>query len=211
MDLNSFSGYYIKVQLVGKNKCYFLSPGMVNLFPIGYAARNKKQYGVPYKNYHHDELFKQLEEALLNSTTLSEDVFSSFQKEMLNDYDRLMTYEVLDKTCPSQFITGRVRSTYGDWVLIKYDLIEDFLWVHPLQGYFRPPGWCQLVGHPIKTTQSYATNSLLEFSRDTDIQALFSKHLLLESNEVSNRFRIGWYHICLFIFNKFISVCRYET
>lgn len=185
-------GYYIKVKLLGKDKYYFLNPGMVNLFPLGHAVRAKKQYGVPFRNYAGHTLYAILTELLKEKNTIRMDLFSAFGEELYSaEYDPYMTYEVIDKADPSQYMTARVRGTFGDWALLRYDLKEESIWSHPRSGFWRHPGWCQIVGHPIFTTRPYSLNCLLEFSRDPEIRALYVNQLVLESDCLETDFKVG--------------------
>lgn len=191
-EVLSHKGYFLKVKLIGKERFYFLNPGVVNIHPVGYALKNKKRYGLPFKNHMPiEDICKIVDDKIINHKTINMDLYNMFTKETMNDYENSVTFEVIDKSCPDQFLTGKVRSTFGDWVYVKYDLSDEGIWVHPVQGFFRPPAWCQLVGHPIRTTSHYVTSSVYDFTRDTSVQKLFSKHLLMESPDIDNKFEIG--------------------
>lgn len=180
------------MKLVGKDKYYFLNPGMVNLFPLGHAVRAKKQYGVPFRQYSGHTLYAMITELLREKNTIVMDLFSAFGKELnTTRYDPYMTYEVLDKADTSQYMTARVRGSFGDWVLLRYDLKEESIWTHPRSGFFRQPGWCQIVGHALWSTRTYALNSLIEFSRDPEIRALYVNQLVLEGDCLDTPFKPG--------------------
>ncbi len=160
----------MKAELLGKDRYYFLNPGMVNLFPLGYAAAHGKPYGVPFRNYAGPSLFLLLEELLQTHLTLTQDLFTAFHEDLpsASAYDPLVTYEVVDKSDPRQWLTAHPGGGFGEWRAFHYDLDcrRRYRWEHPRTGFVRASGWCQVVGQPLLAPRSYALNCLIEFFRD---------------------------------------------
>lgn len=133
------------------------------------------------------QYFIEFSEQNINTET---DLMTVLTNNMDRNYDPYMTYEVIDNKNPNQFLTAHAEDSFGDWTLMRYDLVNRSIWTHQNSGFFRPPGWCMFVGHPLYSSLQYADNSVIVLLDDAEIQNVFAKHVAVEKN-LPNDFKVG--------------------
>jgi len=103
--------------------------------------------------------------------TLSENFATTVDRELhFPNHTNKTVYEGIISHNPPYFSPGFVRQTYGQWMLFSYEASQVEIWLHPASGFIKPQGFCQAVGCPLMSSETYASCSVVELLKNETIQ-----------------------------------------
>ena len=166
-----FAGYYVLLRYEGfgndSSKDFWVNIFTSAIHPVGWCASQGKTLIPPASVEGKSNDWKGfLLKRLTGSRTLPENFLDQLKESIKSKFTVGMRLEVVDKRRISAVRVAAVDSIIGGRLHIKYDQTgEDELedagfWCHQFSPLIHPIGWAQLVGHELKATEEYATESL---------------------------------------------------
>jgi hypothetical protein len=165
-----FAGYYVQLRFEGfgsdSSKDFWLNIFTSDIHPVGWCASQGKTLIPPASVESSCSDWKAfLLKRLTGSRTLPENFLEQLRESIQSKFTVGMRLEVIDKSRVSAVRVATVEAIIGGRLHLKYEAGDEEendvgFWCHQFSPLIHPVGWAQLVGHELKATEQYATESL---------------------------------------------------